>query len=253
MKVKSQFIMKKVIINLSVITIFFLSFNACKKSSNSVPVLLNITGYGVKPNEVTLGSTVASNGGSSVTERGICYGTASNPTIDNNKVIDGSNSTAGGFQVTIKGLNANTKYYFRSYAKNANGVGYGSELDITTPAYNLSAFVGNAAFAATSFTSSVSGSRLYLIGSKGSETITLYMPANNLVTGTFTMQKFGNYEATYSNGTTYTIKSGTGSMTINEVSSSGKVKGIFNFVGEDPSNTSAATKNITAGNFEVYK
>lgn len=78
---------------------------------------------------VTLGGNITSEGGSSVTERGVVYGTSSSPTISSSKKAIGSGT--GSFSATINGLSANTTYYARAYAINASGVSYGNEVNFT--------------------------------------------------------------------------------------------------------------------------
>ncbi len=50
------------------------------------------------------------------TERGVCYSSVENePTVNNNKAVDGQYST-GKWKVTIKNLDTDRTYYYRSYA-----------------------------------------------------------------------------------------------------------------------------------------
>lgn len=69
-------------------------------------------------------------GGSDVTERGIVWGTAPNPTTETNKVSSGSD--LGTFQGYIEGLTPQTKYYVRAYAVNSTGTAYGNDMEVTT-------------------------------------------------------------------------------------------------------------------------
>ena len=69
-------------------------------------------------------------GGATVTERGICYATASNPTTSSSKVTSGTGT--GSFTANMTGLSANTTYYVRAYAINSQGTAYGSEVSFTT-------------------------------------------------------------------------------------------------------------------------
>lgn len=75
----------------------------------------------------TCGGEVTMQGSSVVLERGICWATTSNPTVDNNKVVCGSG--LGTFSTNLSGLVPNTNYYVRAYAINATGTNYG----INTP------------------------------------------------------------------------------------------------------------------------
>ena len=72
------------------------------------------------------GGNITSDGGSSVIERGVCWSSIPNPTILNSKTSDGRDT--GRFISNIKGLTANTGYYVRAYATNANGTAYGNQL-----------------------------------------------------------------------------------------------------------------------------
>ena len=82
-----------------------------------------------------VGGMVLSDGGSEVTERGVCYSTTDTPTIVNNKVV--VNEGLGSFTTTLSSLQANTKYYVRAYAKNTKGVSYGEVVAFETKDYLL--------------------------------------------------------------------------------------------------------------------
>lgn len=80
----------------------------------------------------TSGGNVTSDGGASVTVRGVCWNTAGNPTISDNKTTDGSGT--GSFTSNLTGLNEKTTYYVRAYATNSKATSYGSQESFTTPA-----------------------------------------------------------------------------------------------------------------------
>jgi len=73
---------------------------------------------------------VTSDGGASVTERGVCWSISENPSIVNNRTFNGIST--GVFIGVISGLSANTTYYIRAYATNSAGTGYGSQLQFKT-------------------------------------------------------------------------------------------------------------------------
>ena len=84
----------------------------------------------------TCGGNITSDAGSSVTARGICWSTSSGPTTAlTTKTIDGTGT--GSFTSNITGLSANTTYYVRAYATNANGTNYGNEVSFTTTAADI--------------------------------------------------------------------------------------------------------------------
>ena len=86
------------------------------------------------------GGNVTSDGGSTVTSRGICWSISPNPTIDNNKTTDGNG--VGEFTSDITGLTNGTTYYVRAYATNSKGTAYGEEKSFTTlPGVNGYAYV----------------------------------------------------------------------------------------------------------------
>ena len=76
------------------------------------------------------GGNVTSDGGSTVTAKGVCWSTSQNPTIDDSKTNDGSGS--GSYTSNITGLTGNTTYYVRAYATNSEGTSYGEQRSFTT-------------------------------------------------------------------------------------------------------------------------
>lgn len=71
------------------------------------------------------GGNITNNGGDSVIERGICYGTAQNPTVQNQKIRVGSGN--GSFSATITNLTPASVYHIRAYAINSAGTAYGND------------------------------------------------------------------------------------------------------------------------------
>ena len=75
---------------------------------------------------------ITSDGGSSITSRGVCWNTSINPTVAlSTKTTNGTGSIA--FTASITGLAENTTYYARAYATNMNGTTYGKEWNFKTP------------------------------------------------------------------------------------------------------------------------
>jgi len=88
---------------------------------NRLPkVASEIISYG--ESSITCKIIVDSDGGSAVTETGICWSTSPNPTILDNKIIGGAG--IGNFTIEIPNLVTNNLYYIRAYAINANGTNY---------------------------------------------------------------------------------------------------------------------------------
>lgn len=82
-------------------------------------------------NSIATGGTITYSGMSNVTNRGICYSTSNNPTINNTIISSGSG--VGTFTTTISNLSPLTTYYIRAFATNSYGTSYGEEKTITTP------------------------------------------------------------------------------------------------------------------------
>ena len=78
------------------------------------------------------GGNVSNDGGTLVTQRGICYSTSPSPTTANTTIISGSGT--GSFTSNLTSLTASTTYYVRAYATNSAGTAYGNEVSFTTTA-----------------------------------------------------------------------------------------------------------------------
>ncbi len=78
----------------------------------------------------TCGGDVTSNGGHTVTARGICWSTSTNPSLSDSSTLDGAG--IGSFISNLYGLTGNTQYYVRAYATNTVGTNYGNEITFTT-------------------------------------------------------------------------------------------------------------------------
>ena len=96
----------------------------------NVPTVVTNPITNITQTMATSGGNVTSDGGSTVTARGVCWSTAQNPTINDNKTTDSSGTAS--FNSKITGLAASTPYYVRAYATNSTGTGYGSQMSFTT-------------------------------------------------------------------------------------------------------------------------
>ena len=80
--------------------------------------------------QTTAKATANVTNGNNVTERGVCWSTSHNPTINNSHASSGSGS--GTFSVNLTGLTPGTTYFVRAYAIYSAGVVYSSEVSFTT-------------------------------------------------------------------------------------------------------------------------
>ena len=71
-------------------------------------------------------------GTSNPTEHGVCWNTATSPTIYDSKTEEGEATSTGAFTSNMIGLTPNTTYYVRAYSTNDTGTSYGDEVIFTT-------------------------------------------------------------------------------------------------------------------------
>lgn len=128
----------------------------CKKQEVKVsPTLSSVTSSAtITSTSATISGNITDDGGDPITARGVVYGTNPNPTIADGKTTDGSG--IGNFTSIISGLIPGKTYYFRTYATNSIGTGYGEQITLSTPAV-LSTITTTAASAITSTTATSGG------------------------------------------------------------------------------------------------
>lgn len=92
-----------------------------------VPVVTTSAVTDITAETAECGGTIVDDGGSDVTEYGICYGTEVNPTVSGTHIE--CESEEASFTAVMTGLLSETKYYVRAYATNAAGTGYGEQIE----------------------------------------------------------------------------------------------------------------------------
>jgi uncharacterized protein (TIGR02145 family) len=112
---------------------------------------------GITQTSAVSGGNVTNNGGAEVTARGVCWGTAQNPTLSSNKTSDGIGN--GVFTSSVTGLKTNTTYYVRAYAINSEGTAYGEDVPFTTNPVILATLTTTAISSITT-TTGVSGGNI---------------------------------------------------------------------------------------------
>ena len=114
------------------------------------------------------GGNVTSDGGSTLTERGLFYGTTEELNADSSKIKDSGTST-GTFTSSLTGLTKGTKYFIMAYAKNSSGYGYGKIKSFNT--------VGDPPTVETTAVDKISGTKAEASGkvtSNGGESLSSY-------------------------------------------------------------------------------
>lgn len=101
-----------------------------------LPVLTTTPISLITKNSAVSGGEISFDGNTSIINKGICWNTSTNPTIENNKTSDGTGINS--FISNITNLQPNTLYYVRAYATNNVGTSYGNEFAFRTlPLYLL--------------------------------------------------------------------------------------------------------------------
>lgn len=106
-------------------------FLSCENSSSAkLPELVTGTVTGVTTTSALSGGKIMNDGGTAITQKGVCWGSDANPTIDDSHTEDGPG--VSDFTSSLTGLNPDTEYRVRAYAVNKEGVGYGDEKILRT-------------------------------------------------------------------------------------------------------------------------
>ena len=99
-------------------------------SSATIPVVTTAVISGITQTTASGGGNVSSDGGATVTVRGVCWNTTTNPAVTNSHTSDGAGT--GIFTSSITGLVASTNYHVRAYATNNAGTSYGPDVQFTS-------------------------------------------------------------------------------------------------------------------------
>ncbi len=123
--------MKQKLLKLSVLLVSFtILIWACKKEEPmaKAPEVGTLTVSSITTNSFDYQGTVTADGGAEITAKGICYGTEENPTLSNQKTVEGKGK--GEVKGTINDLTSDKVYYARVYATNSAGTTYGTTVKV---------------------------------------------------------------------------------------------------------------------------
>lgn len=104
----------------------------CKKDKKSLAAINTASVTNITSTSAQSGGSITDDGGSGISQRGLCFADHASPTITDSITKDGSGG--GSFTSSMTGLNAKMTYYVRAYAVNASGTAYGNEISFTTAA-----------------------------------------------------------------------------------------------------------------------
>jgi len=239
------------ILSLLVLGMFTMFISSCSKDEDEALSELtteNITD--ITSATAKSGGAISSDGGFSITQKGVCWSESQNPTISDSKTEDGTGT--GSFTSDIIDLDDNTMYYVRSYATTSNGTGYGNQVSFTSSAQSpkhFTATIDGVAYNATSLQVLNLSGTLTINGKIGTRSLIVWLP-EDFTTGSHSAELLGDYMVQYSPtpGVIYTSESGT--INITEYNSvTGKIVANFNCIAQG----SGADITITNGSFVAYK
>ncbi|MCX6278584.1 MAG: hypothetical protein NT004_10850, partial [Bacteroidetes bacterium] len=99
-------------------------------TGSSYPTVVTLPVTLVMQTTATSGGEILSDGGSSLSARGVCWNTTGNPTTADSKTVDGYG--IGSFISNLTNLMPGTIYHVRAYATNTAGTSYGAVINFTT-------------------------------------------------------------------------------------------------------------------------
>jgi hypothetical protein len=113
-----------------------------KTLSYSLPVVSTISAvYDYSTNKATCIGNITNVGScGSISERGVCWSTTTNPTINDSKFQNGS--SAGEYYAFMTNLNLNSTYYVRAYATSCAGTAYGNQITVKALMGNVTYTMG---------------------------------------------------------------------------------------------------------------
>ncbi len=126
-----------------------------------LPTVSTSTASGIGSNSVTLGGNVTSDGGATVTAKGVAWGTSSNPTTGT-----AMGSGTGSYSATVSSLSSGTLYYYRAYATNSVGTAYGTQSSYTTLSF-VAPTVTTSGITSITYNSASSGGNVTSDGGSG--------------------------------------------------------------------------------------
>lgn len=144
--------MKNILLTIMILPIVCFTMVSCKKTDSGTginvtpvaPVVTTNDTSNTNGNNVSIGGDITSDGGSIVTEAGICYSTTAGVDTSKNRIPSYPISVK--YSIVLKGLQLLTTYYYKAYAINEKGITYGQEKTfmLPVPGYRSSAEVAAA-------------------------------------------------------------------------------------------------------------
>ena len=114
-------------------------FNFTTTDQQDKPTVETVEATNITMTTATVEGNVTNDGGSPVTERGICYSIYENPTLSDSVRLAGTG--IGRFYCEMSNLTNATTYYIRAFATNSEGTSFGDVITIRTVEHPMLATV----------------------------------------------------------------------------------------------------------------
>ena len=101
--------------------------NSPRRILKSLPTIITKPARTLGLTSYASGGEIINDGGSYITESGICYSISRNPTPADHKIISGYHGIAS-WNAYLFDIVVNKIYYIRAYAINSEGIAYGNEV-----------------------------------------------------------------------------------------------------------------------------
>ncbi|MDR1527727.1 MAG: T9SS type A sorting domain-containing protein [Dysgonamonadaceae bacterium] len=115
----------------------------------SAPMVSTLLAGNITAESALTGGIISDGGGAPIIAQGVCWSVSGEPDIAGNKTNDESETNT--FTSKLQNLNPLTQYYYRAYATNVAGTGYGEILTFTTGNIALPAVTTSAISAILSY------------------------------------------------------------------------------------------------------
>lgn len=179
-------------------------------TAGAIPAITTAAVTGITRTTATSGGNISSDGCTTITARGVCWSTGTNPTTAGAHTTDGSGP--GSFTSNLTGLTPNTTYHLRAYITTGQGTAYGNSLQFNTLSIAVATLATNAVTSIMA-TTAVSGGNITDDGggnitargvcwnTNSNPTISNFHTSNGTGTGSFTSSLTG-----LTSSTTYYVR-----------------------------------------------